>query len=359
MDCLFFMPAGEDREWDAFLACQLAGHYTQSSPWGLLKAGFGWKVARLLVKEDGQIIGGAQLLLRELPVWGQIGYISKGPVITNGRRDVMEKLLGEIESFARKNAILLVSIQPPNDLPEYLLPLTAHQYEPSSYYIIPPSTVLIDLKKSKDEIFSQMKRTTRQNIRAAQSRGVTVREGGEDDLPAFCRLKQMTESRSEFVHYSQEYYQEAWRQFVSREAMKLWLAYYGEELLAGLMAVYFGQWVVYAWAGSTRQHVEKRPNDLLFWHAMQWGKQQGYHYCDLGGISPIVADALRQDIEPPECKEKGIARYKLGFGPMHTFPSSYDNIFILRPRWLVRKVISFAWGSHRKEVSRLVRGVRG
>jgi lipid II:glycine glycyltransferase (peptidoglycan interpeptide bridge formation enzyme) len=358
MDRLVTMPAEDDREWDAYLAAQPAGHYTQSSPWGLLKAKFGWQVARLLVKEGEQIVGGAQLLLRRLPLWGRIGYISKGPVVSAGRMDVMEQLLGEIESFARKNAVLLVSIQPPSDLPEYMQPMFSHGYRLSSYYIVPPTTVLIDLTKSENEILSQMKRTTRQNIRTAQSRGVLVQEGGEADLPAFCRLKQMTESRSEFVHYSQEYYQEAWRQFELRGAMKLWLAYFGQELLAGLMAVYFGHWVVYAWAGSTRQHVDKRPNDLLFWHAMMWGKQQGYHFCDLGGISPIVADALLKNSEPPDCKEKGIARYKLGFGPMQTFPSSYDSIFILRPRWLVRKVINFAWSSNRKGVSRFVRGVR-
>ncbi len=357
MDSSIFMPADDGQDWDAFLAAQPAGHYTQSSLWGLLKMKFGWQARRFVVKEHGQIIGGAQLLLRRLPLWGQIGYISKGPVVSQGRRDVMERLLVEIENFARKHTVLLLSIQPPNDLPEYMQPLIAHRYAPSSYYIIPPSTVLIDLSSTEDEILSQMKRTTRQNIRAAQSRGVTVQEGGEADLPAFCQLKQMTELRSEFVHYSQEYYQEAWRQFAPRGAMKLWLAYFGDELLAGLMAVYFGQQVVYAWAGSTRQHVDKRPNDLLFWHAMLWGKQQGYRFCDLGGISPVVANALLQNKEPPECKEKGIARYKLGFGPMHTFPPSYDNIFILRPRWLARKMISFAWSSNRQLVSRFVRGV--
>jgi peptidoglycan pentaglycine glycine transferase (the first glycine) len=353
----YITPAEGDPAWDEFLATQPAGHYTQSCPWGMLKAKFGWEVNRILIKEGDQILGGAQLLLRRLPFWGKVGYISKGPVIKAEHPEVMEKLLGDIEAHAKKNAILLISIQPPADQPEYTQPIIAHQYEPSSYYIVPPSTVLIDLSQSEDEILRKMKRTTRQNIRAAKSRGVTVKEGIEADLPAFCQLKQITESRSEFIHYDQDYYQEAWRQFAPRGAMKLWLAYFGDELLAGLMAIYFGYWVVYAWAGSTRSHVEKRPNDLLFWHAMMWGKQQGYRYCDLGGISPIVADALRQNIEPPECKEKGIARYKLGFGPMHTFPSSYDNIFILRPRWLFRKAISVAWNSNRKGLSRFVRGV--
>lgn len=358
MDSQCFIPATVDPDWDKFLITQPMGHYTQSSLWGQLKAKFGWEVIRILVKENDQIVGGAQILTRRLPVWGKVGYISKGPVVIQDRTDIIEIILNDIEKVAKNNYILLISIQPPTDDPDCMHSLNAHKYEPSCYYIVPPSTVVIDLSQSEDEILSKMKRTTRQNIRAAQSRGVIIKEGGEADLAAFCRLKQMTESRSDFVCYDQDYYQEAWHQFATRGCMKLWLAYFGDELLAGLMAIYFGQWVVYAWAGSSRTYLEKRPNDLLFWSAMLWGRENGYHYCDLGGISPIVADAMIQNHEPPDCKEKGIARYKLGFGPMVTFPSSFDDIFIIRPKWLVRKAISFAWHNKRNFVSRLVRGAK-
>jgi lipid II:glycine glycyltransferase (peptidoglycan interpeptide bridge formation enzyme) len=358
MDSNVVINAGYDADWDRFLAGQSTGHYTQSSLWGELKARFGWRVFRILVKNDSQIIGGAQILARQLPLWGHIGYISKGPVVHKEHPEAMQLIMDEIAVLARKQAAFLISIQPPADDPLYLDPLQMNDYELSSYYIIPPCTVVVDLTQPEEVILSNMKRTTRQNIRAAQTRGVVISEGGEEDLPAFCSLKHMNETRSEFVHYDECYYEEAWRLFAPGDNIKLWLAYYGEELLAGLMAIYFGQWVVYAWAGSNRLYPEKRPNDLLFWHAMSWGKEHGYHYCDLGGISPVVADALIQNLEPPDCKEKGIARYKLGFGPMHAFPPSYDNIFIIRPKRLVRKAISFAWGGNRKLVSRLVRGAK-
>jgi lipid II:glycine glycyltransferase (peptidoglycan interpeptide bridge formation enzyme) len=359
MDSTVLISAGHDVDWDSFLASHPSGHYTQSSLWGQLKARFGWHIFRIQVKDEGQIIGGAQILARRLPVTGYIGYISKGPVVNAGYPSATHRILDEIGRLARKHRIFVLAIQPPAAEPLYLDPLCKEDYQPSSFYIIPPCTVVIDLTQPDEVILGAMKRTTRQNIRAAQSRGVTVREGTAEDLPAFCHLKQLTESRSEFVHYDQCYYEEAWRQFSPTENIKLWLAYYQDELLAGLMAIYFGQWVVYAWAGSTRLYPEKRPNDLLFWHAMQWGKQHGYRYCDLGGISPIVADALQHDQEPPDCKEKGIARYKMGFGPLHTFPPSYDKIFILKPKSLVRKAIAYAWGTDRKFVSKLVRGVKG
>jgi peptidoglycan pentaglycine glycine transferase (the first glycine) len=357
MDCQIKTDAVYDPAWDNFLQNHPMGHYTQSSLWGMLKVKFGWQVFRILVKDGEEILGGAQLLTRRMPFYGKIGYITKGPLFNREDECAIQFLFEQLEHLAKRNSILLVSIQPPYSDQLYDQALHKYQYEPSCYYIIPPSTVLVDLTLSPEDIFSQMKRTTRQNIRAAQSRGVVISEGNDADIPAFCDLKRKTESRSDFVHYDQCYYEEAWRLLAVHNHVKLWLATYNDELVAGLMAVYFGQQVVYAWAGSSRNHADKRPNDLLFWQAMMWGKEHGYRFCDLGGISPVVADAINHNQEPPDCKERGIARYKLGFGPMHNFPPAYDNIYILRPKWMVRKAISFAWGNHRKTVSKLVRGV--
>lgn len=357
MDIQIINSAAYDPDWDRFLENQVTGHYTQSSLWGELKASLGWGVCRILISEDRNLRGGAQLLTRRLPVWGKIGYISKGPVVSGNNPDIIHHIFRKLEEIARANSIYLLSIQPPCNDGLYEQSLEYFHYEPSCYYIIPPSTVVIDLSQTEDQILSQMKRTTRQNIRAAESRGVTIREGTEADLNAFCELKRMTEARSSFLHYDQSYYNQAWRVFSPKNYLKLWIASFDGELLAGLMAIYFGQWVVFAWAGSSGVFPEKRSNDLLFWHAMLWGKTHGYRYCDLGGISPIVADQLERNQEPPDCKEKGIARYKLGFGPMKTFPPSYDNIYVLRPKWLVRKVIVLAWKKNRSAVSKYVRGV--
>jgi peptidoglycan pentaglycine glycine transferase (the first glycine) len=357
MDHQIITSAQFDPIWDSYLENHSNGHYTQSSLWGMLKANYGWQVFRILIKEGEDILGGAQLLTKDLPIYGKIGYITKGPLVNGEDDKVIQLIFDRIEDLVRRQSIFLVSIQPPCCNRLYDQALNSYHYELSSYYIIPPTTVIIDLTDSQDEILQQMKRTTRQNIRAAQSRGVDVREGNETDIQAFCELKRITESRSDFVHYDQCYYEEAWRLFAAHNKMKLWLASFENQLLAGLMAFYFGQQVVYAWAGSSRNHADKRPNDLLFWHAMMWGKEHGFRYCDLGGISPIVSEAITQNQEPPDCKEKGIARFKLGFGPLCNFPPAYDNIYTLRPKWLVRKAISYIWGNNRKGVSKLVRGV--
>ena len=349
----------DDPAWDAFLAAQPTGHHLQSSLWGQLKSKFGWQVIRILADEAGQIVGGAQLLTRPVMLGLNVGYISKGPVVAPGRADVMDALMNQIERVARAHHLLVLSIQPPADEPLYMSPLQERHFEPSSFYVVPPTTVLVDLQKSEQDILGQMKQKTRYNIRLAARKGVVIREGTESDLSVFFQLTEITGSRSsDYTYFDLPYYQEAWRQFEPRGMLKLWLAYCGDEPVGSLIAIAFGQWSVYKWGASSNAHREKMPNNLLQWTAIQWSREKQCRYYDLGGISPGVADALRRGENAREIDSAGagVADFKLGFGQVVSFPDSYDNNYGIRPRSLVRKAIAFGWNS--KLLRGVVRGAR-
>jgi lipid II:glycine glycyltransferase (peptidoglycan interpeptide bridge formation enzyme) len=349
----------DDPAWDAFLAAQPAGRHLQSCPWGHLKSKFGWRVIRILANEAGQIVGGAQLLTRPVMLGWNVGYISKGPVVAPGRADVMDALMDQIERVGRAHRLLVLSIQPPADEPLYMRPLQERHFEPSSFYVVPSTTVVVDLQQSEQDILAQMKQKTRYNIRLAARKGVVIREGNEADLSVFWKLTEITGSRSaDYTYFDLSYYQEAWQQFAPRGMLKMWLAYCGDEPIGSLIAIAFGQWSVYKWGASSNAHRDKMPNNLLQWTAIQWGREKQCRYYDLGGISPGVADALRQGEKPREIDSAGagVADFKLGFGQVVSFPDSYDNNYGIRPRWMVRKGIAFGWNS--KLLRGLVRGAR-
>lgn len=337
--------AAYDAAWDDFLAHRPDGHHVQSSLWGQLKAKFGWQVARILAyEEDEKIVGGAQILIRPLPIWGKIGYISKGPVVALNRFEVMKALFGHIEQLAQTRRLIVLSIQPPENDPLYMNPLREHHFKPSSFYVVPPTTVLVDLQPSEDEILAQMKQKTRYNIRLAARKGVVIREGEAQDLPTFYRLTQVTGARNEdYAYYDLEYYQEAWHQFAPHGLMKLFLAYYDNEPLGALIAIAFGKWAVYKWGASSNAHRDLMPNNLLQWEAIRWSKEKGCAFYDLGGISPPIAEAINQGQDPATIATGGTARFKLGFGDMITFPDSFDNSYGIRPRWLVQAGVAAAW----------------
>jgi len=345
--------------WDEFLAAQPTGHHLQSGAWGRLKAKFGWQVIRLVAQEGDEILGGAQILTRRLPVWGKIGYISKGPVVAHDRSDVMAALFDQIEQVAQSERMLVLSVQPPENAPLYIAPLRERHFKPSSFYVVPPVTVLVDLQPDEDDILMQMKQKTRYNVRLAARKGVVIKDEGEAGLETFYRLTEVTGERSDvYIYYDLEYYREAWRQFSPQGRIKLFTAYYQDEPLGCLIAIAFGKWAVYKWGASSNKHRKVMPNNLLQWEAIRWSKAQGCRYYDMGGITPIVAEAIErgENLHAFDHPSAGVARFKLGFGDFVTFPVSYDNNYGFRPRWLIRHGVALAWKF--PLARRLARGAR-
>ncbi|MDQ3855253.1 MAG: aminoacyltransferase, partial [Chloroflexota bacterium] len=80
-------------EWDAFVAHTENAHPFQSWGWGELKRRTGWKPVRVaVIKDDGRIAAGAQVLIRRRNGLS-LAYIPRGPVVPPDRVDLYRLLL--------------------------------------------------------------------------------------------------------------------------------------------------------------------------------------------------------------------------------------------------------------------------
>ncbi len=86
------------------------GHHTQTSLWGQIKASMGWQAVRVTAQQRGLIVGGAQILMRRLPVGGNVGFVSRGPVLAGPDAAVAGAVMDEIERVARR-----LGFSPPHD----------------------------------------------------------------------------------------------------------------------------------------------------------------------------------------------------------------------------------------------------
>src|SRR5680860_1141027 len=70
------------------------GHPLQLWGWGQLKASHGWSVDRVLGYEGDEVVAGAQVLTRKLPIpFKAISYVPRGPVGQQwGSDDFLNKL---------------------------------------------------------------------------------------------------------------------------------------------------------------------------------------------------------------------------------------------------------------------------
>lgn len=324
----------EDSAWDNFLNETPGGHHVQTSLWAQVKAIQGWQAVRLIVREGEQIVAGAQILTRSVPVAGSVGYLFNGPLFAKDEPALEALVTRELQQIAREYRIQNLIVQPPVTAAAYAEQLPQNGFHLSSLKIALAATVMLDMSPDLDTILAQMKSKTRYNVRLSQRKGITVREGTLADIPAFHHLISETGKRQNFVPDSQEYFANMMQILGPHGHFKLLFAEYEGEMVSAMLAIPFGDTVIYkrgAWAGI---HGDKRPNEAMHWAAIQWAKEQGYRYYDFDGIEPPVAKLVLQGEPIPEEMLQTVTRFKLGFTDgVVLLPLAYEYLYNPVLRW--------------------------
>jgi peptidoglycan pentaglycine glycine transferase (the first glycine) len=334
------MEAATREEWEHFVLNR-GGHLLQSWGWGEFKGRFGWDTERLVVRDaGGELHGVAQVLIRRLPL-GSMAYVPKGPVVRPDDEETWARLLRLLREFGRERGVTFLRVEPDWE-GEFLLShlFVEEGFRLSGQSVQPQTTIVVSLEGQEEEILAQMKSKTRYNVRLAARKGVTVREGGEEDVSLFYELMEETRERDAFGIHDQQYYLEAWRTFVAQDQARLFLAFHGGEPLGGLMAFAFGSSAYYLYGASSDRHRNLMPNHLLQWRAMLWARQRGCTSYDLWGI-PDEAGEGEEDME--EVLERGglwgVYRFKRGFGGrVVRYCPSYDYVYSPVLYWLGTRV---------------------
>jgi peptidoglycan pentaglycine glycine transferase (the first glycine) len=328
-------------EWDEFVL-RWDGHLLQSWAWGEFKARFGWEAERLVVRDEasGELQGVAQVLTRRLPL-GSMAYVPKGPVADPGDSETWIRMLKTLRDWGRERGVAFLKIEPDGEGEHPLAQVFEEEgYRAAARAVQPPTTILVSLDGDEEQVLKQMKSKTRYNIRLAERKGVTVREGDEGEVSLFYELMEETKDRDAFGIHDMLYYLEAWRTFTPLNRARLFLAYYDDEPLAGLMAFAFGRTAYYLYGASSNRHRNLMPNHLLQWRAMLWARERGCTTYDLWGI-PDEAGEAEEDMEQVLKRGGlwGVYRFKRGFGGrVARYSPSYDYVYSPFLYWLGTRV---------------------
>ncbi len=308
--------------WNRWVAAHPAGNLLQTSQWGSLKQGFGWDWDLVTLEDGGTPVAGAIVLYRALPLRiGTIAYVPRGPVVDWKNTGQVKALLAKLHKAARKRRAWACWLEPEViDQGPAATQLSGLGYTPSPRTIQPRSTIVVDLSPSEDEILAAMKSKTRYNIRLAERKGVTVREGSLSDIDAFYALMQETGKRDAFGIHTLEYYQRAMTLYAPEGQVALLLAELedeplaGPKSLAGLMVFAVGTKSWYICGGSSDRHRNLMPAYAVQWAAMRWAKARGCTTYDLWGIPDETEETLEAQFSDRSDGLWGVYRFKRGFG---------------------------------------------
>ena len=227
-----------------------------------------------------------------------------GPVTlsTKGRDDAYSVILDKVCSLAKDEGINISSGYP-HPLNDKIKCFRAMGFESKE-----AATFVIDLTKNIDQLwFSLDKHSARKNVERAVERGVTVETvEGEDGFIEYFDVLNETRIRDHVKPFNYAHVYKQWRMLSQKKVTKCFVAKKGNRTLAGLSILTFNGYLNEWGAGQSSYAIENKlyANDLLKWHIIKWGHEQGYRYYDLAGVNP----------NPQTLKEQGIYRFKAKWG---------------------------------------------
>jgi lipid II:glycine glycyltransferase (peptidoglycan interpeptide bridge formation enzyme) len=313
-------------EWDAWVSATPGGHHLQTSGWAHVKELAGWQAARVLLREGGELVGGCQMLLRDLPLSRRVAYVPRGPLLASRDPERLDEMLAALRRFATGERVLMLKLQPPVDRDDVPALLRARGFTASELHTAPGASVRVVLNEARDDdaLMAAMRSSTRTKIRKAVKRGVTVRTGGMEDLGVLQELLESTAARQGFEPYPAAYYRRLWDAFgATGQARLLVVEHEGAPVSAALL-IAFGDTVIYkigAWGGSPAPG----SNELMHYTGMCWARAEGFRYYDFEGIPVEVAQTVLAGGPAPT---SGVPFFKLGFGgEVVVYPGTGDVFF--------------------------------
>lgn len=283
-----------------------AGHFLQTPAWARVKGC--WKNEILLARDaQGDVTGEMSLLIRRLPLFGNLLYCPRGPVCDPGDAETLAQLTAGCRELTRRYRALGVRLEP--DVPEEdgafvtIMGELGWRRRPARDAldeIQPGSVFRLDLAgKTEEEIFSGFHKKLRYNIRLAQRRGVEVTEGGREDLGEFGALMEVTARRDGFLPRDEAYFKKIWDDLGPERVSLLRARYDGRTLAAGLFVRCAGKtWYLYGASGDEDRNL--MPCHLLQWEAIRRAISRGDRLYDLRGYL--------------ERENSGLYRFKSQFG---------------------------------------------
>ena len=313
--------------WNDLIAKLPDAHLLQTYEWGQVKARYGWQPVYLvwLRGEKGfratgnvdSLLGGspeemfalkrdieaaAMILKKNVLTRGFaarlcILYCPKGPLMCWEDASLRERVLDDLQGFARQHGAIFLKIDPdvllgrgipategdhPNQSGQAVqAELSIRGWKYSEEQIQFKNTVLVDVTVSDDEMLGRMKQKTRYNVRLGPKKGLKLRIGDENDWPLLFKMYAETSLRDGFVIRSQDYYRDVWQAFKSKSTPLI--AEVDGEAIAAVYLFHFAGRAYYLYGMSREKYRDKMPNYFLQFEAMRWAREQNCSLYDLWG----------------------------------------------------------------------------
>ena len=158
----------------------------------------------------------------------------------------------------------------------------------------------LDLLREEDALFSNLKDSTRRNIRKALREGVSITMSGDSgSMEEFYRLNCITRKAHGLPPQPLYFFKNVRDHVLAKGHGHIALARHKGNAIAGAVYFHFGTRALYKYGASDRRYLHMRPNDLVMWEAIAWYRDRGYDALCFGRT---------------ELENEGLRAFKKGWG---------------------------------------------
>jgi lipid II:glycine glycyltransferase (peptidoglycan interpeptide bridge formation enzyme) len=162
---------------------------------------------------------------------------------------------------------------------------------------------LINLNRPAEEVLQSIGQRTRKKIRKGLRDGLVKMSEvtNTDELEHWYEILQKTYSNAQVPLADRSLFVAAFKELYPKGMAKFLLAKVDRVTAACSIELPYKD-TIYGWyGGSDREYSDYLPNEMLIWHILEWGANNGYHTYDFGGAG-----------KPDE--EYGVRDFKAKFG---------------------------------------------
>ena len=304
--------------------------FTQTPEIASLRESNGWTPYYFGVEEDGKLQAAAMLVAKPTFLGKSTYYCPGGPLLDYENRELVNFFFKNLKNYAKSHNGYVLSIDPYYELIERArdgekkeggfnhekalrnIKNLGFQPVPST---MPKYLFVLELKnRTKDQLFADLKRNTRNHVRKAEKMGVKVRELKREELNIFKQITESTSNRRHFTDRPLSYYEQMYDLFHDRGEVQFLLAEAEIEgkatPLSAAMFMLYGDEVIYLYSGSDEKYMKDyNAQYLIQWHMIKFALQNGFKRYNFYGI---------QGLPDKSSKDYGIYDFKKGFTSTET-----------------------------------------
>lgn len=319
-------------EWNDLLSRSAICDAFQTYEWALvLRNSMNVKPTFLVVRHRSKMIGGVIILKKKFFGMFDSYEIRGGPLYVGENRTIVMKRIVETLKERTGKAIYSLFIPFPAINHAFLNIFLNEGYHP-----FPFRTIIIDLRKPLDLIWSALDKKARWGVRKAERMGLRAKVADTwQEWEEYYHLHTLHSREKQYPARPLNFFEEMFK-LHDKDMSRLFLAESGKKLVAGSLFLVYNSNMIFlqnAWLDSFRKY---NPNNLIQWKSIEWAKENGVEAYDINGLPPEEIKYLH-----------GIYDYKKRWdGQIHWFyyyvnrRSLYAGMRLIRSNQLAWKIFS-------------------